>query len=204
MSHTPARYAPHTPRCRSTALQISEATDQHLLDAVRAGHDAAYGELYRRHEQTVRKYARSLVAAHEVDDLISESFARMLQALRRSKGPVDHPIRYLLVTARTTAVTLRQRGHRQHEIRHHPTLRMVTPDDGPGTTDDQLIEALVELAPRWRTALWLNVVEGLTPAEIGRHLDLSPAGVSALLYRAKRALRCAYLAKGGEPPPSFA
>jgi RNA polymerase sigma factor (sigma-70 family) len=207
MSHAVALAAPPAPvparTLRLVPFRASEATDAHLLDAVRGGNDDAYAELYRRYESEVRRYSRSLVNRDDVDDLVSESFARMLQALRRSKGPVDHPIRYLLVTARTTAITLRRRGRRQQDLHRNPALRVAMTHEAPFVVDDQLVEALVELAPRWRKALWLNVIEGRSPSEIGQQLELSPAGVSALLYRAKRALRHAYLAKGGETPPSI-
>jgi RNA polymerase sigma factor (sigma-70 family) len=176
----------------------AELTDEELLRAVRAGGDWAYAELYRRHEREVRLFARTLVAPDDVDELISESFAKMLGALRRSRGPVDHPIRYLMVTTRTSAISLRQRHHRQHELRNHAGLRGAVVDEDPTGMDDDLRAAFGQLSIRRRKVLWWSVVDGLSPSEIGALMGVAPATVSALLYRAKRALRAAYLAEVGE------
>lgn len=179
----------------------AELTDEELLVAVRSGGDWAYAELYRRHEREVRLFARTLVAPDDVDELISESFAKMLGALRRSRGPVDHPIRYLMVTTRTSAISLRQRHHRQNELRNHVGLRGTVIDEDPAGMDDDLLAAFARLSVRRRKVLWWSVVDGLSPSEIGALMGAAPASVSALLYRAKRALRVAYLAEVGESAP---
>jgi RNA polymerase sigma factor (sigma-70 family) len=174
---------------------LSEASDDALLVAIRNGSHEAYAELYRRHEPEVRRFARSLVPADDVDDLTSEVFARMLQALRHRKGPVDHPIRYLMVTTRTSAISLRQRSRRQDDLRQHAGLRTAPVEELTFPMDDDLVTAFSQLSDRWRNVLWWNVVEGLSPTEISERIGVAPAAVSALLYRAKQALRAAYHAQ---------
>lgn len=186
---TPTSWSAFDPRSR---------TDEELLQAVRSGADWAYAELYRRYEGEVRRFARTLVAPDDVDELTSESFAKMLGALRRSKGPIDNPVRYLMVTTRTSAISLRQRDRRQDELRNHAVLRGMVIDEEPAGMDDDLMAAFGKLSPRHRKALWWSVVEGLTPTEIGEVMGVPAATVSALLYRAKRSLRAAYLAECGE------
>ncbi|MEZ5177248.1 MAG: sigma-70 family RNA polymerase sigma factor [Acidimicrobiales bacterium] len=179
-------------------LDATALTDERLLEIVRSGGEWAYAELYRRYEGEVRRFARSLVSADDVDDLTSESFTKMLQALRRQKGPVDHPIRYLMVTTRTSAISLRQRHRRQDDLRNHAALRADVADQQPVAMDDDLVAAFSRLSPRWRQVLWWNVIEGLSPAEISERMDLGAPAVSALLYRAKQALRAAYAEQVGE------
>ena len=141
---------------------------------------------------------KPLYTADDVDDLTSESFTKMLQALRRQKGPVDHPIRYLMVTTRTSAISLRQRHRRQDDLRNHAALRADVADQQPVAMDDDLVAAFSRLSPRWRQVLWWNVIEGLSPAEISERMDLGAPAVSALLYRAKQALRAAYAEQVGD------
>lgn len=192
---------PAPPRRHSPAEAAwveSDLTDERLLEMARAGGDEAYAELYRRYEGEVRRFARTLVAPDDVDELTSESFAKMLGALRRGKGPVAHPIRYLMVTTRTSAISLRQRHRRQDQIRTHAGLRGAIVDDDPLCVDDELLAAFAQLSPRRRRVLWWSVVDGLSPAEIGERMGVAPGTVSALLYRAKRALRALYLAESGQ------
>lgn len=180
-------------------LDPTSLSDERLLEIVRAGGEWAYAELYRRYEGEVRRFARSLVSSDDVDDLTSETFTKMLQALRRRKGPVDHPIRYLMVTTRTSAISLRQRHRRQDDLRNHAALRGDVIDEQPASMDDDLVAAFAQLSPRWRQVLWWNVIEGLSPAEISERMNLGAPAVSALLYRAKAALRAAYADQVGEP-----
>lgn len=177
---------------------VSDLTDERLLELARAGGDGAYAELYQRYEGEVRRFARTLVGPDDVDELTSESFAKMLGALRRGKGPVDHPVRYLMVTTRTSAISLSQRHRKQEQIRNHAGLRVAAVHEDPMGADDELLAAFAQLSPRRRKVLWWSVVEGLSPAEIGVRMGVAPGTVSALLYRSKRALRAAYLAECGQ------
>jgi len=53
--------------------------------------------------------------------------------------------------------------------------------------------AFRQLPQRWRCVLWYTEVERRAPAEVAELLDLTPNGVAALAYRAREALRQAYL-----------
>lgn len=183
---------------RPADVDATTLSDERLLEIVRSGGEWAYAELYRRYEGEVRRFARSLVSSDDVDDLTSETFTKMLQALRRRKGPVDHPIRYLMVTTRTSAISLRQRHRRQDDLRNHAALKGDVIDEQPASMDDDLVAAFTQLSPRWRQVLWWNVIEGLSPAEISERMNLAAPAVSALLYRAKAALRAAYADQVGE------
>lgn len=174
------------------APDASTLTDERLLEIVRSGGEWAYAELYRRYEGEVRRFARSLVSSDDVDDLTSEAFTKMLQALRRRKGPVDHPIRYLMVTTRTSAISLQRRHRRQDDVRNRAALRGDLVDEQPVAMDEELVAAFATLSPRWRQVLWWNVIEGMSPTEISARMDLGAPAVSALIYRAKQALRTAY------------
>jgi len=61
--------------------------DQALLGLARAGNTAAFAELYDRHRAAARRLARRLVRGRvEADDVVAETFTRVLRALRHGGG----------------------------------------------------------------------------------------------------------------------
>jgi RNA polymerase sigma factor (sigma-70 family) len=167
-------------------------SDEDLLLLVRSGDPAAFGELYRRYEHDARRFARSLVARDDVEDVVAESFTKMLRALNRGKGPQNHPVRYLMVTVRTTAASLHGRRARVDKT----VLKLSNEADGIeaqfSVEDTDLVQAFQSLHPRWRQVIWWTEIEGLGPAEVADRMGLSPSAASALAYRARRALREGY------------
>src|SRR5690348_4396871 len=68
--------------------EADQRTDAELIEDVRGGQIAAYGELYRRHVGAARNLARQLTkSAAEHDDLVSEAFTKVLDSLRAGGGP---------------------------------------------------------------------------------------------------------------------
>lgn len=175
---------------------VDERGDAELITAVRAGDVGAYGELFSRHVEAARRLARQLVSAGDVDDLVSEAFAKVLGVLQRGGGP-DLAFRAYLLTA----------VRRLHVDRIRATARLHSTDDltpfDPGVPfRDTLVEgfenataakAFASLPERWQQVLWHTEVEGQRPAEIAPLLAMSPNAVSALAYRAREGLRQAYL-----------
>lgn len=171
-------------------------SDGELISSVRGGDSDAYGELFSRHVEAARRLARQLVSAGEVDDLVSEAFAKVLVVLQRGGGP-DLAFRAYLLTA----------VRRLHVDRIRSTARLRTTDDltpfDPGVPfRDTAVEgfesaaaarAFASLPERWQLVLWHTEVEGQKPAEVATLLGMSANSVSALAYRAREGLRQAYL-----------
>jgi RNA polymerase sigma factor (sigma-70 family) len=132
----------------------------------------------------------------EAEDVVSESFAQVLELVRRGQGPQTAFRAYLFTTIRNGAA--RRAKARQKLI---PTDDVATIDTLVGFGAGQLdafelsaIRAAYDSLPeRWRTVLWQVEVERRKPQELAETLGLSPNGVSALAYRARVALREAYL-----------
>ncbi|WP_282958368.1 RNA polymerase sigma factor, partial [Amycolatopsis pretoriensis] len=67
----------------------SESDEQALLQRLRNGEDAAFGELFELHAAAVRRLAQSLASDRsEAEDITAETFFRVLQALRRGAVPL--------------------------------------------------------------------------------------------------------------------
>jgi RNA polymerase sigma factor (sigma-70 family) len=180
------------------ALDAGEESfqDRELLASLRAGEDAAFGELFSRHADAVRRLARSLGADRtDADDLTAEAFFRVLQAIRRGAGPVDNVRSYLLIVTRRVAWEWSERRRDvpvSDEILSHRAGQ--NPDTSGQAHERNLItRAFTSLPERWRSVLWKVEVEGERPAVVADNFGLSPNATAALARRARRGLRAAYL-----------
>lgn len=178
--------------------QISPGTDPDddtmLINAVRSGDTTAYGVLYERH-LVAAKRAASAARPADRDDLVAESFAQVLRMLRAGRGPDEKFRPYLLTTLRNAVTDTYRRSSTQSVVAEVPD----TPPPGGENPVETRAHALVatsafrQLPQRWRCVLWYTEVERRSPAEVAKLLGLTANGVAALAYRAREALRQAYL-----------
>jgi len=172
-------------------------SDAALIAALKDGDDAAYGELYRRHVGAARGLARQLVRGEsEIDDVVSETFARVLDLMRRGGGP-DSGFRPYLLTALRRITYDRFRADRRNVVTDEiesfdPGTPFVDPAVA-GLERSLIARAFFSLPERWRAVLWHTEVEEAKPADVAPLLGLSANGVAALAYRAREGLRQAYL-----------
>ncbi|RSM82422.1 RNA polymerase subunit sigma [Amycolatopsis sp. WAC 01375] len=174
----------------------SESDEQALLQRLRDGEDAAFGELFERHAAAVRRLARSLASDRsEAEDITAETFFRVLQALRRGAGPRDYVRAYLLTVARR--VSWEWHGARRDVPVSDDELSFragAGADTNARTAEHSLITtAFTSLPERWRSVLWQTEVEGEQPAMVAPHFGLSANATAALARRARQGLRAAYL-----------
>ena len=173
-----------------------QPSDAELISAVRGGDTTAYGELFSRHVEAARRLARQLASAGDVEDLVSEAFAKVLTIVQRGGGP-DLAFRaYLLTAVRSLHID---------SVRGATRLRPVddfTPFDTGVPFRDTAVEgfenqaaarAFATLPERWQLVLWHTEVEGQKPADVAKLLGMSANSVSALAYRAREGLRQAFL-----------
>jgi RNA polymerase sigma factor (sigma-70 family) len=173
------------------------ASDQPgLVDRIRSGDDAAFGELFQAHESAVRRLARGLVSdASDVEDLTAETFFRVLQAIRRGNGPRENVRAYLLTVARRVSWEW-QAARREVPVTDDELVARagIRGDSQSGTAESALItRAFTSLPERWRIVLWHTEVQGEQPAVVAPHFGLSPNATAALARRARIGLRAAYL-----------
>jgi RNA polymerase sigma factor (sigma-70 family) len=180
----------------SEAVEAPGDGDRTLLERLRAGEDAAFGELFSRHSAAVFRLALSLTTDRaEADDLTAEAFFRVLQAIRRGAGPVDNVRGYLLIVVRRVAWEWSMRKRDVPVSDEELTYRAPSDPDTSGQfTERNLIRrAFTSLPERWRKVLWKMEVEGERPAAVATNFGLSPNATAALARRARQGLRAAYL-----------
>ncbi|MEJ7633699.1 sigma-70 family RNA polymerase sigma factor [Aeromicrobium sp.] len=177
-------------------LSLAERDDGELLSLVRRGHPHAYAALFTRYTYAAHRLARHLGRREEAEDVVSESFAQVLDLVRKGKGP-DRAFRaYLFTTIRHDVARRAKAERRVVPTDDEHRIDTVVPFGG-GQLDafekSAIRSAYESLPARWRTVLWHLDVEGRRPHELGPVLDLTPNAVSALVYRARSGLREAYL-----------
>jgi RNA polymerase sigma factor (sigma-70 family) len=174
-----------------------DADDARLLNMVRAGDSDAFGVLQDRHEAAARRLARHLVASpYEVDDVVGEAFAWVLDVTRRGGGPSNAFRPYVLTALRRVCY---------HRLTGQPTWQRAD-DRALAEPGEPFVEpsmagfetalvarAYLSLPERWRAVLWHVQVEQAPPAEVAPQLGLTRNGVAALDRRATEGLRQAYL-----------
>jgi RNA polymerase sigma factor (sigma-70 family) len=172
-------------------------SDADLIAASRSGDATAYDILYRRHAAAARSLARQLVRGQaEADDVVAETFAKILDLMRRGGGPEGAFRPYLLTAVRRAAYDRHRAERRQIVTDRLETFDPGVPFADPAVADlerTMIARAFASLPERWQAVLWHTEIEGARPAEVATLLGLTANGVAALAYRAREGLRQAYL-----------
>ncbi|MCW2749309.1 MAG: hypothetical protein JWR83_419, partial [Aeromicrobium sp.] len=162
----------------------------------RAGDTESYGQLFGRHRDAANRLARQLVPGPDADDLVAESFIRVLGVLQAGKGPDESFRAYLLTSIRRLHVDRIRASKRVRSTDDEAELDRAVEFVDPATMrfeKSAAAAAFSSLPERWQLVLWHLDVEGQKPAEIAPLLGMSANSVSALAYRAREGLRQAYL-----------
>ncbi|MEV7036547.1 sigma-70 family RNA polymerase sigma factor [Streptomyces sp. NPDC093272] len=185
--------------------------DAQLIEWMRGGDDSAYEELYRRHADAVRRYARTCCRdAHTADDLTAEVFARMLQAVRGGSGP-EYAVRaYLLTSVRRVAAQWTKSARREQLVDDFAVFAAESARGSDVSDADTLdlgadvramheaerslaMQAFRSLPERWQAVLWHTEVEDESPSEVATLFGLDANGTRVLASRAREGLKQAYL-----------
>src|SRR4051812_11464714 len=170
-------------------VRLGARTAARLRRPAARGDAAAFAALYERHHQALYRYCRSILR-HDEDarDALQSAMARAFAALQDERRDLElRP--WLFRIAHNEAVTiLRQR---------RPTAELDAATAAIGEIEDRVAEReelrllrldLADLSERQRAALVLRELNGLSHAEIGQVLDLSPGAVKQALFDARSAL----------------
>ncbi|GAA1686627.1 hypothetical protein GCM10009830_37640 [Glycomyces endophyticus] len=180
-------------------------SDPELIAATRQGDTTAYAVLYERHVHAARRLSRILSRDPAgADDLVSETFAKLLHTFREGGGP-DLAFRpYMLQTLRNTFYDRVRRDKKVEftdDLSAHDPGEVFVDPAVEGQERRYAALAFGKLPERWRMVLWHTEVEEDSPAKIAIMLGMTPNGVSALAYRAREKLRQNYLTEHAADSP---
>jgi len=167
-------------------------TDLELLDRARAGDPSSAAELWHRYQGWAHHVARRTTSRFDPEDLVQESFAKVLTSLRNGNGPTQGFAHYLRTTIRNVAATWGAREGRATLVPLPDDLeagsyRFEVSDLG------DLERPFRSLPLRWQQVLVLTVVQQLPLATVSELLGVTLAGATALAARARAGLRAALL-----------
>ena len=185
---------------------LSGLSDPDLVDAVRAGDDSAYEELYRRYHWRVTGFVQRIIGdSGRSEEIAQEAFISAWQALRTGDAEISFRA-WIYTIARNASFNARRRGAFE-EISMSPgepplgradQLRLVssaaTPDDALAAKEslEHLGSAFDELTDNHVRVLVMRELEGLPYREIARRMGLTQGAVQVMLLRARRRLRAQY------------
>lgn len=168
-------------------------------------HARWFKEEVQPHEQALRSYLRSRFPSVDADDIVQESYLRLLKV--RAKGTVASAKAYVFAIARNTALGVFRRAKFISDVPVNklPDWRILdeNPDAAAITNLRQLFalaeEAIDHLPARCREVIRLAAFEQLPPAEIAARLGIAESTVYVQLARGFK--KCAvYLRERGEFP----
>lgn len=169
-----------------------ETPDADLIARVRAGDDrAAFGELVRRHQSSVRGFLRHLTRSDHAlaDDLAQETFILAYRQIERYRGEAQFST-WLLGIAHNQFRNARRRWGRSTVVSETPEPEETAP---PATHASDLRTdlnaALRSLSPDEQLALHLGYAQGLSHGEIAALVDWPLGTVKTHLARSKDKLR---------------
>lgn len=173
-------------------------SDAALIRSARDGDRSAVAALWSRHHRAAVRHATGLVGSSDAEDVVSEAFTNVVGAIERGVGPDELFRPYLYTVIRNVANTefRRRARHTDADVDFD-----AFEDSGADAATEMaraadrtaLGRAFSTLPERWQSVLWYTEVEGLRPRHVAPLVDLQPGAVSSLAFRARRALRAAWV-----------
>jgi len=173
-----------------------EVRDATLAERARAGDEAAFAELFRRHAPHVGRVCRRMLGP-AADDAVSETFLRARRSLD-GYAP-DRPFRtwMLSIASHHCIDQLRRRSVERKIFADAEAETLEGPDPAPTplrriTLREEraaVLAAIDALPEKYRMPLVLRYFNEMDYAAIGEVLGLERAHVGTLLFRARRMLR---------------
>ena len=168
---------------------MSTFDDADDWDAVLAGDGEAFGRVFDRHRDAVRRSVRRLVAQEaDAEDVLAVVF---LEAWRRRAAVrlVDDSVRpWLLVTALHAAQNVRRSARRYRALLDRLPPVEDAPDHADLIDDGRVSGAFRRLSPADQRILTLCVLEDLSERQASEALDVPVGTVKSRLSRAKARL----------------
>src|ERR687895_431747 len=184
---------------------LAESADRELVEAVRAGDDSAFEELYRRYQPRIAAFLRRKVGdPARAEDIAQDAFVSALRRLRATDTEIDFKP-WVFQIATNAAIDHWRRTSRAEEVsvdadegmRQSDRARL-TGSAGPDSVlvDKERFEhlrgAFDELSDMHTRILVMREFEGLSYREIAEQLDVSRGSVESTLFRARRRLESEY------------
>jgi RNA polymerase sigma-70 factor (ECF subfamily) len=168
-----------------------------LIERARAGDEAAFERLVRRHYERIHRWSLTWMGdPDDADDVTQEALVRLHRSLETYDGRARFTT-WLYRVVRNVALDARRSQTRLRRRRRNLARRTPEASEEPvgvGRIVDERAVALVrvffdELSDRQREAFDLVDLQGHTTVEAAEMMDVDPVTVRTHVFRARRILR---------------
>jgi len=184
---------------------IETASDHELLAGIQDGNEAAFDEIVRRYRNPIINYVfRMLNDYQRSTDLAQETFIRIYTSAPRYQATYNFSTYIYRIASNLAISELRLRKRRKlipllsnFTDDRGESIEMDPPDQAP-LQDESLIDserrtavnrAIASLPVKYRAALLLRDIEGLSYENIAETLGLSEGTVKSRINRARNLLK---------------
>lgn len=184
---------------------VETASDHELLAAIRDGDELAFQEIVRRYRNPITNFVYRMLDDYDRSvELAQETFVRIYTSASRYKANFSFSTYIYRIAANLAISELRQRKRRKLVSLFSPftndegePIEIDPPDQCP-LPDEALIDnerrravarAITSLPEKYRAAIVLRDVEGLSYDRIAEVLNLSEGTVKSRINRARNLLK---------------
>jgi len=174
--------------------------DFDLVEKSRAGDDAAFEELLRRHYPSTHALVFRLTDAAHADDVTQETFLLAYRNLRRFRGEAKFSTWLTRIAVNLCRSQWRKRKRRREESIEDVPEKVVA-DKAPGKSKngaeammdgergERIDREIAALPPKLRLTFALRYLEGHPPAEVAAILGCREGTVRSRLFNAREILK---------------
>ncbi|HKY03298.1 MAG TPA: sigma-70 family RNA polymerase sigma factor [Blastocatellia bacterium] len=188
-----------------SSRSIEAVSDHELLALIRDGDEAAFQEIVRRYRNPITNFVYRMIDDYERSvELAQETFIRVYTSASRYQANYSFSTYIYRIASNLAISELRRRKRRKLVSLFSPftnddgeQVEMDLPDLNP-LQDESLIEterrqavarAITSLPEKYRVAIVLRDVEGLSYDRIAEVLELSEGTVKSRINRARNLLK---------------
>lgn len=188
-----ARTSNFPDRMTDNAGDADEQTDLDLIVRWKGGEQRAATELVERHAASVARFARSIGARGDVQDIVQDTFVRAFGAIGGFRG--DSSLRtWLFTIARRLLLDVRRSERRRGEQVEVQNSDVVTEYDALDTvvaaeTRTRMHTAIDRLSKTQREVFILRVTEGLSYKQIADMAGTTEGAARVHYHNAMRAIK---------------
>lgn len=168
----------------------------------------SFERIYDEFKTPIYNYIYHMVGDREqAEDLTQDTFLKTFKSLPKMDASLKLSAWLYKIATNTAYDALRRRKLISwlpwQDLEHEPAdVESADPQETIGTTE-LVQQALRQMPPTYREALWLYTQEGYSYAEIARTLGIAESGVKMYLSRARQSFREHYRAlEAGVPQPA--
>jgi RNA polymerase sigma-70 factor (ECF subfamily) len=189
----------------SSSRSVEEASDHDLLAAIRDGDELAFQEIVRRYRNPITNFVYRMLDDYERSvELAQETFIRIYTSASRYEATYSFSTYIYRIASNLAISELRQRKRRKlvslfstFTDDRGETIEIDLPDASP-LQDESLIDnerrqavgrAISSLPVKYRAAVVLRDIEGLSYERIAETLNLSEGTVKSRINRARNLLK---------------